>query len=360
MNRRTLLLGGAAAGVSVAGVAGISIAGMGSRSEYDDWARDLRRPLAPDAGPREAVRYAGLAANGHNTQPWRFVLEQDRLRILPDFDRRTPVVDPDDHHLFVSLGAAAENASLALRVMGLGGAPIADDAGAALEIDAGLAEESALLAAVPQRQSSRTLYDGSAIPAEQLRRLQQAAAVPGVRMVLLTDAARRATLRDMIVAGNDMQMADPAFMAELKQWLRFNPASAMRRGDGLFTACTGNPSMPGWIGGPVFDFAFDPGAESDRYAAQADSSAGFAVFFGEKADREHWMRVGHACQRFALAATAAGLAHAFVNQPVEVPALCADLAALAGESVRPDLVIRFGHGPRAPYSPRRPVSQLLA
>jgi hypothetical protein len=27
--------------------------------------------------------------------------------ILPDLSRRCPAVDPDDHHLFVSLGCAA-------------------------------------------------------------------------------------------------------------------------------------------------------------------------------------------------------------------------------------------------------------
>ena len=54
-------------------------------------------------------RHATLAPNGHNTQPWRFRVGQNRIEIVPDFSRRTPIVDPDDHHIFVSLGCAAEN-----------------------------------------------------------------------------------------------------------------------------------------------------------------------------------------------------------------------------------------------------------
>ena len=56
---------------------------------------------------------ATLAANGHNTQPWKFRLEERNVTILPDLTRRTEVVDPDDHHLCVSLGCAAENLVIA-------------------------------------------------------------------------------------------------------------------------------------------------------------------------------------------------------------------------------------------------------
>ena len=53
---------------------------------------------------RELIRLATLAASSHNTQPWRFQIEEGCIRIFPDYDRRCPVVDPDDAHLFKSLG----------------------------------------------------------------------------------------------------------------------------------------------------------------------------------------------------------------------------------------------------------------
>jgi hypothetical protein len=58
---------------------------------------------------------------------------------------------------------------------------------------------------------------------------------------------------------------------------------------------------------------------------------------------------------------ALGLKHAFINQPVEVPGLRPDLAALAGmPGRRPDLVMRLGYGAPLPYSARRPVDAVLA
>jgi hypothetical protein len=82
-------------------------------SRYDDAVRAVRASLPAQPGLRDLVRFATLASNSHNTQPWRFRLSANGMEILPDFSRRTPIVDPDDHHMFVSLGCAAENVAIA-------------------------------------------------------------------------------------------------------------------------------------------------------------------------------------------------------------------------------------------------------
>lgn len=69
--------------------------------------------------PVDLVRYAVLAASSHNTQPWEFRLEGNEISILPDLSRRCPAVDPDDHHLFASIGCAVENLLLAAQAAGL-------------------------------------------------------------------------------------------------------------------------------------------------------------------------------------------------------------------------------------------------
>lgn len=156
-------------------------------------------------------------------------------------------------------------------------------------------------------------------------------------------------------------MADPAFMRELKHWIRFNPRQALETGDGLFSAATDNPTAPTWLGRLMFDLAFQVATENERYARQVRSSAGIAVFVSERADKAHWVQAGRACQRFALQATALGLKHAFVNQPVKVAALRPALAGLIGMAGRrPDLVVRFGYGAPMPYSARRSVSEVIS
>jgi hypothetical protein len=134
----------------------------------------------------------------------------------------------------------------------------------------------------------------------------------------------------------------------------------MASGDGLFSATTGNPSLPTPLGRFAFDRLFTAASENDKYARQIDSSAGIAIFIGDEADRTHWIRVGQACQRFALTATDLGLKLAFINQPVEVAQLRPEVGALIGTTKRPDLVLRFGYGPTLPYAPRRPVEHVLS
>jgi hypothetical protein len=85
------------------------------------------------------------------------------------------------------------------------------------------------------------------------------------------------------------------------------------------------------------------------------------VFFSEADDKQHWIEAGRCYERLALQATALELRTAFINQPVEVPALRSQFASfLAIGSRRPDLVVRIGRGPEMPRSLRRPVEQVLA
>ena len=73
------------------------------------WRHAAEPPSGSAAVQRELVRYATLAPSSHNTQCWKFRLEDGAISILPDFSRRTPAVDPDDQHLDTTLGCAAEN-----------------------------------------------------------------------------------------------------------------------------------------------------------------------------------------------------------------------------------------------------------
>lgn len=81
--------------------------------QYADAVAATRAALSNKPEIPEFIRYATLAASGHNTQPWRFRIADNSIEVLPDFSRRAPVVAPDDHHLFASLGCAAEILSLA-------------------------------------------------------------------------------------------------------------------------------------------------------------------------------------------------------------------------------------------------------
>lgn len=363
MNRRQVLIGAGATALVGGEATDLLDRAANASTDYADRATALRAPLADAPSAHDLIRYATLAPNGHNTQPWRFRIGDRQIDIMPDFSRRTAVVDPDDHHLFVSLGAAAETLSLASAARGMPGTVAFDprnSGSVAVRFERARPAPSPLFDAITRRQSTRAAYDGRAIPTRDLDTLVKAAAVPGVGLVLLTDRRRIDRLSDLVLAGNTLQRTNPAFVRELKSWLRFNPGAALRTGDGLYSAASGNPALPDWLGPHAFDWISTARSENQAYASQLRSSAGVAVFVGLRETAADWVAVGRACQRFALQATALGLKHAFINQPVEVPTLCADLAALVGmPGRRPDIVMRFGYGPELPWSLRRPVNAVI-
>jgi len=348
-----------------ASAAGLAAASVGACT-YEDSAYaavldEMTEPVPAKPGIRDLVRYATLAANGHNTQPWQFRAHRDDIVILPDLARRTPVVDPDDHHLYASLGCAAENLSLAASARGMAGAVRFTAAGQGrVSLETAPRDESSLFAAIPKRQCSRVIYDRRPVPTHVVRKLADTASSYGVEAVFITDARRIEAVLELVIEGNSKQIDDPAFVEELRNWIRFNPDDAAATRDGLYAASTGNPTMPTWLGRRLFGVFFDKDTENDKYAKQVRSSAGIVVFVAADDHRQGWFAAGRAYQRFALQATVDGLQHAFLNQAVEVPAVRGALQSLLGiGGRRPNLVVRYGYGPPMPKSLRRSVDAVM-
>jgi hypothetical protein len=311
---------------------------------------------------QELVRYATLAPSSHNTQCWKFSLETRAITILPDLLRRCPAVDPDDHHLFVSLGCAAENLVHAALAHGLAADPAFDVTRNVVRValEPARAAASPLFNAMTRRQCTRDDYDSKPLGSAELALLERAGTSAGVQMLLITERSTIERVLGYVVQANTAQMADQAFVHELEGRIRFNAAAAVRQRDGLYSITTGNPNVPTWLGKLAFGWFYTPKAENDRYVREIRSSAGIAVFVGQRADKAHWVEVGRCYERFALQATALGIRNAPVNQPIEVEAVRPQFAAAFGlNGRRPDMVVRFGRGPDMPYSLRRRVPAVL-
>jgi len=184
-------------------------------------------PLAGVEGAaltRELVHCATLAPSSHNTQCWRFVVEDKAIAIRPDPARRCPVVDPDAHHLFVTLGCAAENLVQAALAHGLVSEPSFDATHGLVRVTLApaTARASPLFLAIASRQCTRGDYDGQPRSRQDLNLLERADTSNGVRMLLVTDRPAMERVLKHVVQGNTAQLGDPAFVRELKSWIRFN------------------------------------------------------------------------------------------------------------------------------------------
>ncbi len=355
------------AGISAGSIGLVAADARLTRHRYEEATRELwREPLTRATGftavQHALIRAATLAPSSHNTQCWKFALAPDAITILPDLTRRCPAVDPDDHHLYVSLGCAAENIAQAASANGLRaiGEPAASDVGYRLQLSTDTAVASPLYAAITSRQSARNVYDGRALTQSELVAMERAGSSDRVFLMLLTERSAIDNVLQSVVSANTSQMQDAAFVTELRQWIRFSRREALHQRDGLFSGISGNPSVPRWLGEAMFGMLFTEQGETQKYVEQIRSSAGIAIFVGAESDPAHWMEVGRCFERFALQCTVLGISTAMINQPVEVSATRSQFAAHLGLSgQRPDLVVRFGRGAAMPRSLRRAVSEVI-
>ncbi len=360
--------------VTVGTVAVASVGGLGyywkQAQDKSRWEEAVRATARTGAGEtsrdgvlRELVHCATLAANSHNTQPWKFSAEGKHLSIVPDMTRRCPAVDPDDHHLFVSLGCALENMIQAAPAYSKHADYVfepGDRDVLRVSLVSGPTAESDFFHAIPYRQSTRLEFSGSMVSTEALRSLAAAGTGEGVQVLLFDDRKDIESILDYLVQGNTEQMRDTSFIEELLYWIRFSYGRAVETRDGLFSKCSGNPVVPEWLGRRMFRRFFTTETENSKYVRQVRTSGGIAVFVSEVSDKRHWIEVGRCFERFALQATSLGLKLSFLNQPVEVSSVREQFADfLQTKGRRPDLVIRFGTGAEAPRSLRRPVEHIL-
>lgn len=323
--------------------------------------RPLDKSLPMSNQLRQIVRYATLAANGHNTQPWKFAIRESGIEIYPDYSRRLAAVDPNDRELWISLGCALENLLLAARAAGY--APEVTYPGSTDVIRVQLTSDtphvSPLFEAIPLRQNVRSEYDGHAVKSSDLDQMQTISLEPSVSLRFATNPTDLALTLDYVQQGNLKQYADRAFRDELIQWLRFTKKEALASLDGLYTRCSGNPEIPRWLG-QMFVSGTQPQQQADIDAKKLRSSAGAVVVVSQSDDKDAWVRVGQVYERLALTFTTLNIKSAFLNQPVEVTDVREQFkSALGLGAAWPQLLLRYGYAAVMPRSLRRPIDQVL-
>jgi nitroreductase len=317
------------------------------------------RSITP--GDIEALlRQAVLAPSSHNTQPWRFDVSENRIRLFADPTRALPVNDPYDRELAISCGCALFNLRSAAAAAGLHAsvAPLPEPQDEELlavvdlealdqAVDADLA---ALAAAIPERRTYRKRFADRPVPQDALEALRDAAAREGAWLEVLDDSGREAAVK-LVGEGDKQQWANPSWRRELAAWM--HPS---RRGDGL--------TFPGLLvplaQAVVRSFDIGDGVAA-RDSQLAEGSPVLAVLGTELDAPRHWLDAGQALERLLLTACDRGLQASYLNQPIQVAALRPRLRELLASPGLPQLLLRLGFATEEiEATPRRELVEVLA
>jgi nitroreductase len=319
---------------------------------------DFHQQSSPTEKLTFLLRYAILAPSSHNTQPWRFAVRDDEIRVYADRSRWLKVADADQRELHVSLGCALENLLVAAEHFGYGHRVAyrpeegEDDLIAAVtfasEGEPAPFRPPALFDAITARRTNHNVYDGRPLPQEELARLQSCCVEEDVLLHLTDEAAIKRQVDEMIVQADAEQFADPAWREELGYWM----------GQGVF----GAP----WLMSKVAQLAvtyLDMGKGTAKKDSELLMSAPvLAVISTPADDRASQVRAGQVFERVALMATALGIRVHPMSQILELPAFKAQVAELIPTpDVTPQHTFRLGYAePEEDHTPRRPLAEVLA
>jgi hypothetical protein len=314
------------------------------------------------------LNYAVLAPSNHNTQPWRFKLGVDELKLYADRTRALPTIDPSDRELLISCGAALFHLRLAIRYFGHNDEvylfPLVTERDLLAVVQFGnprglKANEPALFHAIVRRRTNRHAYDRRPVPEEIWGGMRQAAEEEDARLMLVSGDQSRRQLAQLVTEGDRVQMGSPSVRRELGAWI--HPAHSGTR-DGLpGYACGLNELLD--FATPAYSFAlrtFDLGKGAAAHDLKlVEGSPLLAILVTETDTPAAWLGAGQALARVLLTACAHGVSASFLNQPIEVEPLRAALRERLGLPGFPQILLRMGYGPEIKPTPRRSVRDVL-
>ena len=298
----------------------------GSGAAYEPWktwqADDSLRPLS-------LVRAAILAANPHNSQPWRFRVADNAIDVFADFGRNIGAIDPFLREMTMGIGCALENLLIAAAHEGYAAEvtllPDPDNPAHAAHIllSSGTRTVSPLYDAIPRRQTNRGPYEtGRSVPVDLLDALAALGAdLSGTKVTWFSTPDARKRVGELIVAATEAIVADRQQSADSAKWFRTSWQQLQTLRDGITLDAQ---SLPRFINAaakilpPLSQESADQAwlqATRERHVATA---AAFGLITVPNA-RDNAMRIrgGRLWQRMHLWATTKSLAVQPLNQMAE-------------------------------------------
>jgi nitroreductase len=317
------------------------------------------RPLAEDGVVRMLLRAAGAAPSIHNTQPWRFRVAGDLIELHGDPGRMLWVADPRGRALHLSCGAALFNLRLAIRLLAAKPLvwPLPDPQHeptllASVQLQRSRPATSAereMFETIGQRHSSRAPFSACPIPDAVQIELEQQAGSEFALLRMLSDRDAALVL-ELAAAADKALERDFDHRAELSRWVAAEGDDGIPAGALAHRPDTG-PALVRNFGYAAPAVARPPG----HYEARPR----LAVLSTARDEPGDWLRAGQALQRVLLTATRSGLATSLLYQPVERHDREHQGRGWWPWPECPQVIIRFGYGPRGPGTPRRGVEDIL-
>lgn len=299
------------------------------------------------------ITFAVCAPSGHNSQPWKFLVENDIIIIEPDWSKRLAVVDESNRELFISLGCAVGNIQVAAAHYGYSTQYDYRDGRIVVSLTkTDINADELLFDAITQRHTHRGKFNGEKVADDKLQQIDSKENI----LIFDSNSKESEVIRRCIAEGNVVQMSDTAFKNELSSWMRFNKRHVRETKNGLCYNVLGFPATPKFIGRRIVKMCLKPDSQNKTDDGVNASSSHFCVFSTDGNTEKEWIDLGVSLEYFLLKITSMGIAYNFCNQPCEIEPIADNLKRELNIKGWPSIIIRIGYGD-APkhFAPREDV-----
>jgi nitroreductase len=304
----------------------------------------------------------------HNTQPWHWCIDGDRLVLFADTARHLRHTDPDGRDLVLSCGAALHHLQVAAAATGWSTHvhrmpnPYNDSQLATISFAAEPASPEALAAldALRSRRTDRRLPSPSPVPREELDRLLAVGPHAGVTVLAVVSHRARVELLQILAEADQIERHDPLYVDEIIGWVGSDdkqgiPFTSLPRR----RAEPARPDRPS----PVATSRFPSGTLDEGPATEPVQPAMLAICTSSD-DTASRLRAGEALSAVLLDGAARGLSMIPLSQATEVEQTRRLLQdELLRDVACPQIVVQVGWAPAerapVPLTPRRPVDEVL-
>jgi nitroreductase len=312
---------------------------------------------------RFILQYAIMAPNSHNTQPWKFKITPNSIKIYPNFLRTLPYSDRSNRQLYISLGCALGNLLVALEHFGFSAEviylPESDIEEIAIEVKVFETKGDHypnLFSAIQQRVTNRFPYTDKPIPDDLLHSLLTYNTEKDIHIELITGKKEKEIISEIAKEASRFVYSDKIFKEELGQWIRSVYTKAP---DGMPLFDLPIPSLLTTFA-PSIMRKMPARIESRRDFSLFKSSPAFILFHSNTSNKEIWMKVGKIFELISLELTKQGISHAPWAGVIEHDKSNKKIKKLLHLDDNLLFFVRLGYAKNIPHhSPRRAIDDVI-